>query len=69
MKKVIKTILIIGVATAAAGWLTLYIVRRIQSRGMRRKIAAEGFETATDILYPDKRRRFSKYKIGPILPQ
>jgi hypothetical protein len=67
-KKMIKTILIVAVTTAATGWLALYIVRRIQSKLMRRKIAAEGFETATDILYPHKRRMFSKHRIGPILP-
>jgi hypothetical protein len=49
--------------------LGLYIVRRIQSSRMRRKIAAEGFETATDILYPRKRRMFRQYKIGPVIPQ
>ena len=65
----IKTILILGVAAAAAGWLALYIVRRIQSIQMRRKIAAEGFETATDVLYPHKRGMFSKHRIGPVLPQ
>jgi hypothetical protein len=64
----IKIILILAVATIAMGWVVLYIVRRIQSSMMRRKIAAEGFETATDILYPHKRRMFSKYKIGPVVP-
>ena len=54
---------------AAAGVLALYVIRRIESRNMRRKVASEGFETATDVLYPDRRRSFSKYKIGPILPQ
>jgi hypothetical protein len=49
--------------------LVLYLVRRIQSSRMRRKIAAEGFETATDVLYPRKRRMFRQYKIGPVLPQ
>ena len=68
-KKMINTILILGVAAAATGWLALYIVRRIQSKQMRRKIAAEGFETATDVLYPHKRRMFSKHRIGPVLPQ
>ena len=64
----IKTILILAIAAIAIGWLALYIVRRVQSRIMRRKIAAEGFETATDILYPHKRRMFSKYRIGPVVP-
>ncbi|MFI5128963.1 MAG: hypothetical protein ACHQFX_03180 [Chitinophagales bacterium] len=62
-----KTILILLPATAVIGWVVLYIVRRIQSKIMRKKIAAEGFETAIDILYPGKRRRLSKYMIGPVL--
>lgn len=57
------------VTVAAAGFLALYIIRRVESRKMRKKIASEGFETATDVLYPDRRRTFSKYRIGPILPQ
>jgi len=63
-----KTILILLAATVALSWVVLYIVRRIQSNMMRRKIAAQGFETATDVLYPRKRRMFSKYKVGPVLP-
>ena len=62
------TLLILIAVTIAAGWLVLYIVRRIQSKVMRRKISAEGFETATDILYPHKRRTFRKHRIGPVLP-
>jgi hypothetical protein len=34
---------------AAAGCLALYIIRRVESRNMRKKIASEGFETATDV--------------------
>jgi hypothetical protein len=63
----LTTILILAVAPIATGWLVLYIIRRIQSKIMRRKIAAEGFETAIDVLYPHKRRKFSKYRIGPVL--
>jgi hypothetical protein len=63
----LATILILTVAAMVTGWLVLYIVRRIQSSIMRRKIAAEGFETAFDILYPRKRRRLSKYIMGPVV--
>jgi hypothetical protein len=63
----LTTILILAVAAIGTGWLVLYMVRRIQSKIMRRKIAAEGFETAIDVLYPRKRRRFSKYRMGPVL--
>lgn len=60
-------ILILAPAAIATAWLVLYIVRRIQSKIMRKKIAAEGFETAIDVLYPNKRRKFSKYRMGPVL--
>ena len=62
-----KIILLVLPAAIVVGWAVLYIVRRIQSKIMRRRIAAEGFETAIDILYPRKRRKFSKYMIGPVL--
>jgi hypothetical protein len=65
----ITLLLILAAAAIATGWLVLYIVRRVQSSKMRRKIAAEGFETAIDVLYPRKRRRFSKYKMGPVLSE
>lgn len=64
-----KTLLILLATTIVLGslaLLTLYIVRRIQSKLMRNKIASEGFETAMDVLYPRKRRTFSKYKMGPV---
>jgi hypothetical protein len=64
-----KTLLILLVASGVATWLVLYIVRRIQNSKMLRKIASEGFETAVDVLYPKKRRTFRKLKIGPVLPQ
>jgi hypothetical protein len=63
----LTTILILAVAAIATGWMVLYIVRNIQSKIMRKKIAAEGFETAIDVLYPRRRRRFSKYRMGPVV--
>ena len=56
MKKMTKMFILAALATP----LILYTIRRIQSRKMRSKIADEGFETATDILYPDKQGSFSK---------
>jgi hypothetical protein len=64
-----KTLLILLIASGVATWLVLYIVRRVQNSKMLRKIASEGFETAVDVLYPNKRRAFRKLKIGPVLPQ
>lgn len=65
MKKMTKVFILAAVATP----LIIYTIRRIQSRKMRSKIADEGFETATDILYPGKQRSFSKHRVGPVLPQ
>ena len=62
-----KTILIVAAVAAVSAPLVLYVIRRAQSSRMRKKIAAEGFETAMDVLYPGKRRRFSKYRMGPVL--
>jgi hypothetical protein len=64
-----KSILIIMATAAVTAPLVLYMVRRIQSSKMRKKIAAEGFETAMDVLYPHKRRMFSKYRMGPVVSQ
>jgi hypothetical protein len=64
-----KIVIIALIAAIVLAPVILYIIRRIQSSRMRRKIASEGFETATDILYPSKRRMFRQYKIGPVLPQ
>jgi NADH:ubiquinone oxidoreductase subunit 3 (subunit A) len=65
----ITTILILAVVALVTGWLILYIVRRIQSSKMRQKIASEGFETAMDVLYPHKRRKLSKYRMGPVVSE
>ncbi len=65
----LKKILIgVGAATVV-GLGILYVVRRLQSRHMRTRISDEGFETARDVLYPSKRRRFGKHRLGPILPE
>jgi hypothetical protein len=65
MKKMTKVFILAAVATP----LIIYTIRRIQNRKMRSKIADEGFETASDVLYPDKRRGFRKFRVGPVLPQ
>ena len=71
MNKIGEMVILVFIfaGTIALVPLALFLVRRVQSSRMRRKIAAEGFETATDILYPRKRRLFRQYRIGPVLPQ
>lgn len=64
-----KTLLFLLTASGVAAWLVLYVIRRIQNSKMLRNIASEGFETATEILYPKKRRMFRKHKVGPVHPR
>ncbi len=64
-----KIVIIALIAAIILTPFVVYFIRHIQSSRMRRKIASEGFETATDLLYPSKRKMFRQYKIGPVLPQ
>jgi len=48
--------------------LIVYAIRRMQNGKMRSKIADEGFETASDVLYPNKRGSLHKFRVGPVLP-
>ena len=53
MKKTNKILVGVGIAAVTAG-LLIYAVRRYRSSQRRTKIANEGYETAQDILYPQK---------------
>lgn len=43
-------------------------VRRVKTRRMVAKISDEGYETAQDILYPDRSLKGKKLHYGPVLP-
>ena len=66
MKKTNKILIGVGIAAVTAG-LVIYAVRRYRSSQRRTRIANEGYETAHDILYPQKQRR-KKVHYGPVLP-
>ena len=68
-KDTMKTAAAVLIGAAILTPLVLYAIRRVQSKRMRRNIASEGFETASDVLYPGQRRSFRHYKIGPVIPQ
>lgn len=53
-----------AIGTAA---LTVYLIRRKNTRKMLTHISNEGYETAPDILFPGKRGS-SKLHYGPVLP-
>lgn len=68
MKKTNKIIL--GVAAAAAVGFLIYTIRnRRQSAIRHARVADEGYETAHDILFPDKKSRCRKLRFGPVLPE
>ncbi len=67
MKKTNKILVGVGVAALTTG-LLIYAVRRYRSSQRRTKIANEGYETAHDILYPQKHKR-KKVHYGPVLPE
>ena len=67
MKKSNRYLLAIGLAAATG--LVIYMVRRHQSNRRFTKVANEGYETAHDVLYPDKKNRRRKVHYGPVLPR
>jgi hypothetical protein len=67
MKNTTKIMLLAAVGTAA---LTVYLVRKAngtKSKKMLDNIADEGYETASDILFPGKELR-NKLHYGPVIP-
>ncbi|RYY41038.1 MAG: hypothetical protein EOO08_03710 [Chitinophagaceae bacterium] len=66
MKRAI-TITIGLLAAATTGLLLAYLTRNRKVTRMRTAIAEEGYETAPDILYPDRRQRGDE-RYGPVLP-
>ena len=67
MTKKQKLILGIGLAAVTTGIL-VYAVRRARACNRSANVADEGYETAHDILYPEKKHRGAKLHFGPVLP-
>lgn len=61
--------LIGGLAALAATALVVYFVRRANEKKRRNQVAEEGYETAYDILYPHKSKKYQKLIYGPVLPE
>ena len=58
----------VALATIGAAAITLYVIRRINSRQMMIKVSNEGYETAQDILFPGKKIAETKLHYGPVVP-
>jgi hypothetical protein len=56
------TRLIAGLTLVAVVGLAVYARRRHKTNRMNQKVADHGYETAYDILFPEKKRRSGMYK-------
>jgi len=58
----------LGLAAVGAAAIVIYVARRINAERMLVKVSDEGYETAHDILFPNKNKGERKMQFGPILP-
>jgi len=58
-------IILAAIGTAS---ITVYLIRRKNRQHMLAEVANEGYETAPDILFPDKAVS-SNLHYGPVIPQ
>ncbi|HTD92787.1 MAG TPA: hypothetical protein VK644_03205 [Chitinophagaceae bacterium] len=61
--------IILAVAAGAAAGIVFYAWRRHKSSRMLRQVADEGYETAHDILFPEKRFKGRRLRYGAVLPK
>jgi len=66
MKHVSKISL--GLAVVGTAAIVIYFARRISAKRMLIKISDEGYETAHDILFPNKSATGQPLRYGPVLP-
>ena len=67
MKNISK--ITIALATVGAAAIVIYASRRIDTKRRLIRVADEGYETAHDILYPNKASRHNELRFGPVLPE
>jgi len=60
-------VLLAGILVGMAGGLLLVLSRRKDDGEILNRVADEGYETAHDILFPEKGKS-KKLRVGPILP-
>lgn len=58
----------LGLAVVAGAGIVVYLSRCSNNRRMLSKIADEGYETAQDILFPDKNFQYKHLRYGPVIP-
>jgi uncharacterized protein YxeA len=65
MKKVLKLVTGLFVLTGVG----IFVMRKINTRRRLKQVADNGYETAQDVLFPNKRIRSRKLHYGPVLPE
>ncbi|MBX2924322.1 MAG: hypothetical protein KF746_19125 [Chitinophagaceae bacterium] len=66
MKK--TKIIVVAAATGAIAGLLVYAFRKCRSHRMLKQVAAEGYETAHEVLFPHTGSLGNKTHYGPVLP-
>ena len=64
-----SNILLVGLGTAIAIGMVVYLARRNKSNQRHGRVAEEGYETADVILFPGKRPRSRIFHYGPDFPR
>ena len=64
MKKFLKILTSLFVLTGVG----VFVMRKINTRRKLKQVAENGYETAQDVLFPDKEIRSKKLHYGPVLP-
>jgi hypothetical protein len=63
------TKIVIGITAATVVALAIYKTRRRNTCKMLNEVSNEGYETAPDVLFPNKGKRGAKQHYGPVLPE
>ncbi len=66
MKNRSKITLALAVVGSAA--LVIYLTRYVKTKYILKKVSEEGYETASDILFPGKDATGKDLRYGPVLP-
>jgi hypothetical protein len=61
--------IVMGLVSVAVLGFVIYSIRRQKTKEMLRKVSNEGYETAHDVLFPNKTDRLSNLRYGPVLPE
>ncbi len=58
---------LLGLAAAAIVGIVVYAIRKKNTKKMLKQISDEGYETAHDVLFPNKNKRDPRLQYGPVV--